>query len=71
MPKEFKELAGWSFETNEVSTGVYKVSGSDRAGRNVEATGIDPEALLEKCKQAALQLAGDLRNCSKRTTMQD
>jgi len=67
MPKDFKELPGWSFDTKEVSAGVYKVSGNDRAGRNVEATGIDPEALLENCKQAAIQVACDLRNCSKRT----
>ena len=56
MPKEFKELPGWSFDVDEVSAGVYKVFGKDRAGRIVEATGIGPDELLEKCKLAALEI---------------
>ena len=39
MPREFKELPGWSFAIDEVSAGVYRVLGRDLAGRTVEATG--------------------------------
>jgi hypothetical protein len=56
MPREFPELPGWSFDADEVSAGVYRAFGRDRAGRNVEATGLDPDALIEKCKQAALKM---------------
>lgn len=59
MPREFPELPGWSFDADEVSAGVYRAFGRDRAGRNVEATGLDPDALIEKCKQAALKMMAD------------
>jgi C-terminal processing protease CtpA/Prc len=61
MPREFPELPGWSFDADEVSAGVYRAFGRDRAGRNVEATGIDPDVLIEKCKQAALQMMSDTK----------
>jgi hypothetical protein len=61
MPREFPELPGWSFDAQEVSAGAYRAFGRDRAGRNVEATGLDPDALIEKCKQAALQMMSDSR----------
>ena len=48
--------AGWSFEVDEVSVGVYKVRGTDQAGRHVESTGADPDALLLECKKAALRI---------------
>jgi hypothetical protein len=59
MQQEFPELPGWVFDANEVSVGVYKAFGRDRAGRNVEATGFDPDVLIEQCKQAALQMMID------------
>lgn len=64
MSKEFRELPGWSFDADEVSVGVYRAFGRDRAGRNVEATGLDPDALIEKCKQAAIQMMADSRKAS-------
>lgn len=59
MAREFPELPGWSFDVDEVSAGVYRACGRDRAGRNVEGTGLDPDALIEKCKQAALKMMTD------------
>lgn len=59
MPREFSELPGWLFDADEVSAGVYRAFGRDHAGRNVEATGLDPDALIEKCKQAALKMMAD------------
>jgi len=56
MILDFKELPDWLFEVEEVSIGVYRISGRDRAGRSVEATGIDPDNLLERCKSDALQV---------------
>jgi hypothetical protein len=47
--------SGWIFETEEVSAGVYRVRGTDRLGRSIEATGTDPDALLEKCKSDAVR----------------
>jgi hypothetical protein len=61
MPREFPELPGWLFDADEVSAGVYRAFGRDRSGRNVEAKGLDPEVLIEKCKKAALQMMADSR----------
>jgi hypothetical protein len=64
MARSFPELPGWSFDADEVSAGVYRAFGRDRAGRNVEASGLDPEALIEKCRQAALEIMAGVRKLS-------
>jgi hypothetical protein len=46
-------LPGWTFEVEEISAGVYRVRGVDRAGRSVEQTGTDPDAVLEECRRWA------------------
>jgi hypothetical protein len=56
MTDMLPDLPDWSFEADEVSAGVYRAFGRDRAGRSVEAIGLDPDELIEKCKQKALQL---------------
>jgi hypothetical protein len=56
MPRTFRELPDWSFDADEVSAGAYRAFGRDRAGRNVEAFGPDPEALIQKCRQAAFEI---------------
>jgi hypothetical protein len=61
MARSFQELPDWSFDADEVSPGVYRAFGRDRAGRNVEASGLDPEALIEKCRQAALKIMAENR----------
>ena len=47
------ELPGWSIQVDEVSAGVYRVVGIDEAGRRFEATGTNPDALLDECKRYA------------------
>jgi len=59
MPKEFKELPGWSFAIEKVSAGVYRVLGRDLTGRTVEASGPRLKVLLEKCMQGATQMMAD------------
>jgi hypothetical protein len=59
MARSFPELPDWSFDADEVSAGVYRAFGRDRAGRNVEACGVDAEALIEKCRQAALEIMAE------------
>jgi len=56
MPRTFPELPDWSFDVDEVSAGVYRAFGHDRLGQNVEATGIDPDTLIEKCRSAAIEM---------------
>jgi hypothetical protein len=53
---EFTELPGWKFEIDEISAGVYKVRGKNKSGRNVEATGVDPDTLIDECKKSAKQI---------------
>ena len=57
MAIEFSEIPGWSFDVDEISAGVFKAVGRGRAGQTVEATGVDPVMLMERCKQAALQMS--------------
>ena len=49
-------LQDWSFHVEEVSVGVYLVTGTDRAGRKVEKKGIDPDSLVAECKQDAAEM---------------
>lgn len=49
-------LPGWTFHVEEVSAGVYLVTATDRAGRAVVKKGIDPDALIAECKQAAIEI---------------
>ena len=57
MKKEFLDLPTWEFKIEEVSAGVYEVSGSDRSGHHVSAKGIDPESLMEQCRREAVSLS--------------
>jgi hypothetical protein len=61
MARTFPDLPDWSFDADEISPGVYRAFGSDQTGRNVEASGLDPEALIEKCRQAALEIMAESR----------
>lgn len=58
---------GWSFEVEEVSAGVYRVRGADKAGRTVERSGTDPEALLQRCKLDAAEMIKTLPDRRERT----
>jgi hypothetical protein len=53
---EVDALTGWSFSLEEVSAGVYRGMGVDEAGRSVEMSGTDPDAVLEDCRRAVLAL---------------
>jgi hypothetical protein len=57
--RAFPEPPNWSVDADEVSPGVYRAFGRDRAGRNVEPFGPDPEALIQKCRQAALEIIAE------------
>jgi hypothetical protein len=61
MPHTFPELPDWSFDADEVSAGVYRAFGRDHLGRNVEVTGTDPDALIEKCRRAAIEMMAGAR----------
>jgi hypothetical protein len=71
MPTEFPELPDWSFDADEISAGVYRVFGKDTAGRNVEVTGHDPEALIQKCRQAALQIVARIQKSEGKTNLSE
>ncbi len=58
LRRTFPELPDWTFEIDEVSAGVFRVRGVDEAGRSVEATGTDPDALLDECKESAAKIRG-------------
>ena len=61
MKKVFPDLPGWTFEMDEVSAEVYGVIATDELGREVSATGLDLDALLEKCRRGALEISRDVK----------
>ena len=56
LRRTFPELPRWTFEIDEVSAGVFHVRGVDQAGRSVEASGTDPDTLLDECRESAAQI---------------
>ena len=56
MALAFEELPGWHFDADEVSAGVFRATGFDQFGRSVEATGTDPNELLERCRRDAVKM---------------
>jgi len=61
MIKTFPEIPAWEFELDEVSAGVYKVVGTDKAGHTVSSMGTDIEELIEQCKKDALAISHSWR----------
>ena len=55
MSRTFPDLPDWSFDADELSADVYRAFGRDNAGRSVESTSLDPEALIDECKEVAFQ----------------
>ena len=64
MKREFLDLPTWEFDIDEVSAGVYEVTGRDKLGHRVSAKGIDPESLFERCRKEAsiLSMTGSAKN---------
>jgi hypothetical protein len=60
MKRSFPELPDWSFSVEEVSAGVYEVTGTDTMGRRVQAKGTDPDALLAESRRDAETLAAQV-----------
>jgi hypothetical protein len=56
MNKTFPELPGWSFHVEEVSAGVYEVTGTDRFGHRVASKGIDLDEALRECRESAKKI---------------
>lgn len=57
MKERFSELPDWAFTVDEVSAGVYEVTGTDSMGHRVQAKGMDPDILLAECRRDAASLA--------------
>jgi hypothetical protein len=70
-PMPEKDLAGWKFEVDEVSAGVWRGRGVDHAGRSVEASGTDYDALLARLKQSAREIADDVPSTARWRKPQD
>jgi hypothetical protein len=60
MALDFKAIPGWTFDVDEVSANVYKVTGRDTAKRTFEKCGVDPDGLLEEAKQYAMKVIAEL-----------
>ena len=67
--KTFTDLPGWEFDADEISAGIYKASGRDTRGHHVDATGTDPERLIEQCVAAARELTPRIGRADKKTSL--
>jgi hypothetical protein len=61
MKTKIATLPNWTFNINEVSSGVYKLSGQHKLGCNIELTGVDPEKLIEEAKTSAEKMEQDIK----------
>ena len=52
----FEDTPGWQFTVDEVSGGVFQVLGVDESGRSVRVSGQDPDELLQRCHEQAVQM---------------
>jgi hypothetical protein len=53
LTRTFRELPNWTFSIDEISPGVFRVRGVGGDARTTEATGTDPDTLLEDCRRFA------------------
>jgi hypothetical protein len=53
------DLGDWSFDVEEISAGVYRVTGMSRIGLMVELTATDPGAAVAECKRMAMSTLKD------------
>jgi len=68
MKLKFDDLAGWEFDVEEVSAGVYRATGGDQLGHRTARTGVDPDVLLEECKAYAAEMIGGREPSEKTRT---
>ena len=62
---DYPDLPNWTFNVDEVSAGLYEVTGRDKQGHIVSATGTDVDRVMEKCRQDASRL-GKNKNTTER-----
>jgi hypothetical protein len=62
MAIQFEETPGWTFDLEELSPNVFKVTGRDPAGRVFfEKTGLDTAELVNEAKDYGMQVIADLK----------
>lgn len=59
MSSQQLQEAGWDFKVENIATGVSRVRGTDRLGRNVEATGTNLDALFDRCRYEASRILAE------------
>ncbi len=45
----------WTFDVEEISASVYRVTAVDPSGRSVTRTGLDPDQLIAECRHDVLE----------------
>jgi hypothetical protein len=54
-------VAGWFFRCAEIGPGHYVAEGRDVRGASVSYAGCDPDELLSRCKETAMQFESQSR----------
>jgi hypothetical protein len=57
VTKEYSDLPGWIFELEEVSNGVYQVTGRDLFSTEVSCKGIDLDKVIAECRERVRQIS--------------
>lgn len=57
MKRELPDLPGWSFEIDEESAGVYRVTARAKDGQTFEMKGSGEESMLSEHRQEAAALS--------------
>ncbi len=53
MRKKINHLPYWTFDTQEISAGVYRIKALHRRGPSIEITGTDEQELLDRASKEA------------------
>jgi len=59
MDSNWLEAEGWTYEVQEISTGVYQIVATNGAGYSVRMKGEDPAFLIEECRKSALLVVAE------------
>jgi hypothetical protein len=60
METKIANLPDWTFHVDEVSAGVYRLTGKHTLGSTVELTGSDPKKLVEEARESAIRMERDI-----------
>jgi hypothetical protein len=58
-------IPNWTFEVQETSTGIYRVTARNSSGCTIDLSGVDPDELVVQAKEAARDMEEQLQEAQR------